>query len=66
MRSFDASTAADLEPIALVLADLQYRADECGVEIMVVGATARDILIRHVVGSVPERARSLPYPPNRC
>lgn len=56
MRSFNASTAADLQPIALVLAELQRRADECGVEIMVVGATARDILIRHVVGSVPERA----------
>jgi predicted nucleotidyltransferase len=56
MRSFNASTAADLQPVALVLADLKYRADECAVEIMVVGATARDILIRHVVGSVPERA----------
>jgi predicted nucleotidyltransferase len=56
MPSFNASTAADLEPIALVLSDLQHRADECGVEVMVVGATARDILIRHVVGSVPERA----------
>jgi predicted nucleotidyltransferase len=56
MHFFNASTAADLEPIALVLADLQHRADECGIEIMVVGATARDILIRHVVGSVPERA----------
>lgn len=56
MRSFNASTAADLEPVALVLAELSRRADACGVEIMVVGATARDILIRHVVGSVPERA----------
>ncbi|HEX5198409.1 MAG TPA: hypothetical protein VFW27_00570 [Actinoplanes sp.] len=56
MRSFNASTAADLEPVALVLAELSRRASECGVEIMVVGATARDILIRHVVGSVPERA----------
>jgi len=56
MRSFNASTAADLQPIALVLAELQRRAEECGVEIMVVGATSRDILIRHVVGSVPERA----------
>lgn len=56
MHSFNASTAADLEPIALVLADIQHQADECGVEFMVVGATARDILIRHVVGTVPERA----------
>ncbi len=56
MRSFNASTAADLEPIALVMADVQHRADECGIDIMIVGATARDILIRHVVGSLPERA----------
>lgn len=56
MHSFNASTAADLEPMALVLADIQHRADECSVEIMVVGATARDILIRHVVGTIPERA----------
>jgi predicted nucleotidyltransferase len=56
MLSFNASTAADLEPIALVLADIRHRADECSVEFMVVGATARDILIRHVVGTVPERA----------
>jgi predicted nucleotidyltransferase len=56
MRSLTASTAADLEPVASVLAELSRRADECGVQIMVVGATARDILIRHVVGSVPERA----------
>jgi predicted nucleotidyltransferase len=56
MRSFNASTAAELEPVALVLADLQRRADECAVGLMVVGAIARDILIRHVVGSVPERA----------
>ncbi len=58
MRSFNASTTADLQPIALVLAELQHRADECDVEIMVVGATARDILVRHVVGSAPERATS--------
>lgn len=56
MNSLDASTAAELEPAAVVLADVQRRADECAVEIMVVGATARDILIRHVVGALPERA----------
>jgi predicted nucleotidyltransferase len=56
MRFFNASTAVDLEPVARVLATLRRRADQCGVEIMVVGAAARDILIRHVVGSIPERA----------
>lgn len=55
MRSYDASTATDLEPAALVLAELHRRALACGVEIMVVGATARDILIRHVTGAAPER-----------
>lgn len=55
MRFWDASTAADLQPAALVLTDLQRRAEECGVDIMVVGATARDILIRHVTGAAPER-----------
>jgi predicted nucleotidyltransferase len=56
MRSFDASTTADLQPTAVVLAELHQSATQCGVKIMVVGAVARDILIRHVVGSAPERA----------
>lgn len=56
MRSFNASTAADLEPIALVMAEVQRCAEESSVDIMVVGAAARDILIRHTVGSLPERA----------
>jgi predicted nucleotidyltransferase len=58
MRFFDASTTADLQPTATVLAELYRQAGQCGVEIMVVGAVARDILIRHVVGSAPERATS--------
>lgn len=56
MDFFDASTAADLEPAGMVLAEIYSRAAECGAEIMVVGAIARDILIRHVVGSPPLRA----------
>jgi predicted nucleotidyltransferase len=56
MSFFDASTAGDLEPAAAVLAELSRRTADCGVDMMVVGAVARDILIRHVVGSDPERA----------
>jgi predicted nucleotidyltransferase len=56
MKFFDASTADDLAPIAAVLGDLQRRAAALGVEIMVVGAVARDILVRHHVGLTPERA----------
>jgi predicted nucleotidyltransferase len=56
MTSFDISTATDLDAVALVLAELSRRTNDCGVDMMVVGAVARDILIRHVVGSHPERA----------
>jgi predicted nucleotidyltransferase len=56
MNSYDASTARDLQPVAMVLAEIDRRATACGVTIMVVGATARDILIRHVLGSRPLRA----------
>jgi predicted nucleotidyltransferase len=56
MSFFDVSTALDLQPTASVLAELHRRAEEIGVEIMVVGAVARDILIRHAVGSPPARA----------
>jgi len=56
MSFYDASTAADLEPAGMVLAEVHRRAVQCGVAIMVVGAAARDILIRHVVGSAPQRA----------
>jgi predicted nucleotidyltransferase len=56
MRSFDASTAGDLGPAADVLAELQRHATRYGIPMMVVGAAARDLLIRHVVGSAPQRA----------
>ncbi|WP_433298991.1 hypothetical protein ACQP2F_45010 [Actinoplanes sp. CA-030573] len=56
MNSLDASTTADLHPVAMVLADLHHRAVACGLDIMVVGATARDILIRHALGAAPQRA----------
>jgi predicted nucleotidyltransferase len=56
MTFLDVSTAVDLHPVATVLAELHERAQAQGVELMVVGAVARDILIRHVVGAPPERA----------
>jgi len=56
MTFLDASTATDLEPAGVVLAEVVRRAVGCGAEIMVVGAAARDILIQHVVCSSPERA----------
>jgi predicted nucleotidyltransferase len=55
MTFFDASTAADLQPVAVVLADIHRRADRLGIDIMVVGAVARDILIRHQLGIDPAR-----------
>lgn len=56
MSFFNASTIADLEPAAMVLAEVHRRATECGSDIMVVGAVARDILIHHATGSAPHRA----------
>jgi predicted nucleotidyltransferase len=56
MSFFDVSAMLDLEPVSRVLAELCDRATRCGVEIMVVGATARDLLIRRVIGSPPQRA----------
>jgi predicted nucleotidyltransferase len=56
MLSYDASTAADLEPAAHVLAELTDRAHSSDVDIMVVGAAARDILITHVLKIAPDRA----------
>jgi len=56
MKTFDGSTKAELEPVAAVLGEIKRQADLAHVEIMVVGATARDILIRQVIGTAPERA----------
>ncbi len=56
MKYFDGSAKAELEPVAGVLREIKRQADLAGVEFMVVGATARDLLIRQVVGSTPERA----------
>jgi predicted nucleotidyltransferase len=56
MKCFDASQTAELEPVASVLRKVKHQAALVGAEIMVVGATARDILIRQVVDSPPARA----------
>jgi predicted nucleotidyltransferase len=56
MTFFDASTAADLAAAGRILGEMDRRAADCGAQITVIGAAARDILIRHVVGSDPERA----------
>lgn len=45
MRSFDASTRADLHLVATVVAALQPRVAAQGIELLVVGAAARDILL---------------------
>ena len=56
MKFFDGSAKPELQPVATVLKEVKRQADLAGVEIMVIGAAARDILIRQVVGSPPERA----------
>ena len=56
MDYLDASTQTELGAVATVLQAVQDRARTCGVDIMLVGAAARDILIRNVVGSPPQRA----------
>lgn len=56
MNFFDVSTAADLIPVAAVLSGLKRNAAQLGIDVMVVGAVARDILIRHVAGVTPARA----------
>ncbi|NUR47501.1 MAG: hypothetical protein HOV71_05140 [Hamadaea sp.] len=56
MKFFDASQNAELEPVALILGDVMREAERVGADIMVVGAAARDILIRQVIGIPPSRA----------
>lgn len=56
MRSFDLSTNDEFTVESAVLRELQDRADHCQVGLLVVGARARDLLIRGVLGTVPSRA----------
>lgn len=55
MHSFDGSTTHDLTA-DLVLRELWARAERCGVQPLVVGALARDLLIGEALGSEPTRA----------
>jgi predicted nucleotidyltransferase len=55
MHFLDVSTARDLEPVAFVLEEILAHAQRLDIEIMLVGAVARDILIRHYVGQDPAR-----------
>jgi predicted nucleotidyltransferase len=56
MNFLDASTDPRLESTGTVLAKVLGRAARCGVQVMVVGAKARDILVTSVTGSPPARA----------
>lgn len=53
---FNASAIAEIEPLRQVLQEICQRADSTGVEVMIVGAAARDLLIRHDLGAPPRRA----------
>lgn len=55
MKPFAVSPTDHLVPVP-VLAALHRRAEECGVEFVVIGATARDIAIHALVGRPPLRA----------
>lgn len=48
--SLDFSTKADLQPLARVVADLDEAAAALGVEYFLIGATARDMRLRHQYG----------------
>lgn len=56
MIFYDASTDPELAVEAAVLAEVVRAAAAVGVEVLVIGAVARDILIRHLLGARPERA----------
>jgi predicted nucleotidyltransferase len=56
MTYYDVSTLDDFEPAATVLAEIQAVATRLGIEVMVVGAVARDIIVRRLTGTPPVRA----------
>jgi predicted nucleotidyltransferase len=56
MIFYDASTDPELAVEAAVLTEVVRAATAVGVEVLVIGAVARDILIRHLLGARPERA----------
>jgi predicted nucleotidyltransferase len=56
MISFETSTEPDLMLLGVVLAELRVHAERCNADLLLIGAAARDILIRYVTGSAPQRA----------
>lgn len=56
MTFYDASTDPDLAVEAVVLTEVVRAAADLGLEVLVIGAVARDILIRGLLGARPERA----------
>jgi len=58
MAHLDLSTRTDLPVPDEMLREMLSRADQCGVQLLVVGAAARDLLISGVTRSAPARATS--------
>jgi hypothetical protein len=56
MSFCDVSTISDFEPVAAVLGAIQAWADPLGIDVLVVGATARNVVVRHLTGAPPLRA----------
>lgn len=55
MTHYDLSTRSELEPLAVVIASLQELAQPLGIELLVVGAVARDVIVRAMTGAPPVR-----------
>jgi len=53
MTSYDASTDPQLTLLGAVLAHLLEHARRHDVDVLLVGAAARDVLIRHATGALP-------------
>jgi predicted nucleotidyltransferase len=56
MTSYDASTDPQLTLLGAVLAHLLEHARRHDVDVLLVGAAARDVLIRYATGALPQRA----------
>ena len=56
MSSYDASTDPEFTLLGTVSADLLAHARRHRVDVLLVGAAARDMLIRHATGTLPQRA----------
>jgi hypothetical protein len=47
---------SDLVPVATVLAEIQARTALLDIAVLVMGATARDVVVRHMTGTPPVRS----------